>query len=815
MKRILTICLLMATVLTLAAQPADEPRRIYNEAESNYIIGRLDEAKAQLQEHLSLFTGDLRQGAIRLLALCALGLDADDDAQRYVVQLLDDNPYYSTTSEDPQRFIDMVNRLKSGRNATITTASSQTESIEESPVPVTLITEDMIRISGARNLKEVLTAYVPGMMCVDCNTDIDIAMRGIYGQGQEKMLILLNGHRLNSYTTNTASPDFSISLEKVKQIEVLRGPASSLYGGVALSAVVNVITKQGIDIDGVKVRVGGGSYGQVRGDILFGKRYFDLDILVWGSLYRADGQKFFVPVEQTGLKKTEGDVWMGRVGSSPTYDLGITLRWSGLSFLYNTRFSQMHVPFTASYTYSPYDAGHYATFRGLKPSFATQAHHTELSYSKKWQRAFLSATVTYDSNDLTRYQVISDSAVQGISRVLGVNGIFDTFIGDEGGIFRYHDAQETTIGVQVKGDYTSMDSDRHKGLLSFGAHYSRFELTDSRYVLGNEFEYPMLEYSTFRNIAQALGGGDGSEFTDMAKGTEHNADAYEQLKHRWGPFILNGGLRYDYKKRFDNDVQHEFSPRMALIFMQPKWHATLSYSKSFVDAPYLYRKTNLLFYKINMMLYEVERMSNPDAVKPVFNELHSEKLYSWQLTVGTNGLLPGLDVELNGFYNRASDLIYPNQLLHANSGRGENVGLELTAAYTNGPLSAHLSTEWLHVVNAEYFGYDVDMIPGIPDFTANGVLAYRFGQHLRLHTHVQFSGRYKGYVVNLQQGNYSFETYDPYLLVDLGAEYRIGRYQLSLNISNLFDKNYTLTGMSSGPIRQQGRWLMADISIDL
>jgi iron complex outermembrane receptor protein len=49
-------------------------------------------------------------------------------------------------------------------------------------------------------------------------------------------------------------------LDKLKQIEVLRGPASSLYGGVALTAVVNLITKQGIDVDGIKIRAGIGNY---------------------------------------------------------------------------------------------------------------------------------------------------------------------------------------------------------------------------------------------------------------------------------------------------------------------------------------------------------------------------------------------------------------------------------------------------------------------------------------------------------------------------------------------------------------------------
>ena len=473
---------------------------VANEYDRMTAMNDVDEPKSEitalryLMDRPEIYDADIVNALIESINFLAPGSCVElTNGEKGLV--LAENPYYSTTSEDPQRFIDMVNRIKSGRGSTITTASSQEENLEESPVPVTLITEDMIRISGARNLKEVLLAYVPGMTSVDCNDDINIAMRGIFSQGQEKMLILLNGHRLNSYATNVASPDFSISLDKVKQIEVLRGPASSLYGGVALSAVVNVITKQGIDIDGLRLRASGGSYGQLRGDILFGKRFFDLDILVWGSLYKADGQRFFVPRSRSGLGKTEGDVRIGRVGDKPSYDLGLMLSWRGLNFLYNTHFSQIHSPYTMSYTYSPYNVSDYATFRGLVPSFATQSHHIELSYRRQWDRLSLNGTINYDLSDMTHYQVITDSAVNGIGLMLGLPETFGALFDNAKNLFRYHDGQEKNIGVQIKGDYKYLDGETHKGLLGFGANFSRFSLEDSRYVVGSG-HHAIIEYST-------------------------------------------------------------------------------------------------------------------------------------------------------------------------------------------------------------------------------------------------------------------------------------------------------------------------------
>lgn len=93
------------------------------------------------------------------------------------------------------------------------------------------------------------------------NEEMNLAMRGVYSSGQENILVMQDGQRLNSYITNAVSPDYGISLAKVKQIEVLRGPASSLYGSVALTAVINIVTKDGVDIRNGAVSVGAGDRG--------------------------------------------------------------------------------------------------------------------------------------------------------------------------------------------------------------------------------------------------------------------------------------------------------------------------------------------------------------------------------------------------------------------------------------------------------------------------------------------------------------------------------------------------------------------------
>lgn len=830
------IILLSCWVLALSAQDNQElQRRVYYEAEENYQLGLINEARQQLTDHIAHFEGTLQQSAYRLLALCCLGMDEEKGAEEYVSQLLMANPYYSPTAADPQRFIDMVERLKAGQSTTITTASSKAEKLSEVPVPTTLITEEMIRDCGGRNLQEVLAAYVPGMTIVDCNNDINLAMRGIYSTGQEKMLILLNGHRLNSYSTNIAAPDFSMSLEKIKQIEVLRGPASSLYGGVALTAVINIITKQGADINGIKVRGAAGSYNTFRGDVLFGKRYFDLDLFIWASIYKSKGQTVSYDPSSYDLtdyndlspeeinpflqnilfEKKKGDITIGAIGSKPSFDVGINMKWKGIQFLYNTRFSQIISPFTMSYLYAPYDIDRYPTYNGIKPSFTTLTHHAEVSYSKEIGRLFLKGSLSYDNNDLTQYQVISDNKNPLLPMLLQLPDYLQTQMADKEGLSRYINGQEQAVGGQLKADYNYMSSLAHKGYLSLGVEMNHFMLDDARYVLGHSFTSRVPETTTI---------------ADVAKGHETSFNLLAQLKHQWGPFIVNAGVRYDTKQRYDNSRLNELSPRMALIYVQPKWNVKLSYSKAFIEAPYLYRKTNSFM----AALTQVERP-----------ELQAESFHAYQLSFAGTQWLKGFDFEVNGFFNRARDLIYLQIIDHKNTGNTDTWGVELVGKYTSAKFSANLSAAWQKLSKSTIFNYNVNQAFNIPELSANLVLTWQPVQRLRVSTHLTYYSRQTAYSIDLinaivqrelasaktpeqkasltevyatllkRENGAAIQFIDvaPRFLVNLNASYELLRnLEIGINIHNLLDKEYYQSGMATGIIRQQGRWILGSVS---
>ena len=822
-RRLLLI--LLCTVCLLSAQAQNSSmRQIYDQAESDYQDGRIEQAADLLEENIKSFPSNLRVSVFRLLSLCNLSMENDSMAEQYATLMLHEDPYYNPSIQDPPRFSELVSNLRMGLTATITTASAQSEDLREVPVPTTLITEEMIRISGARNLQEVLAFYVPGMSIVDCNEGVNIAMRGIYSNNQEKILIMLNGHRLNNYSTNIAAPDFSMSLDKLKQIEVLRGPASSIYGGVALTAVVNLITKQGIDIDGFRARVGVGDYGQLRADINMGKRLFDLDFAIWGSLYKADGQRINVAKEETGYPTMTqgGDVIVGGFGNKPSYDFGATLSWNNLQMMYSSRFSEAISPFTASYTYHPYNIEKYRTFNGIRPSTTNQTHHTEVSYQIHSDHLYLRGTVSYDNNDLTRYQVFSENPIQlSDSIAIPYESELGLLMAYYPGVFRYVNGQEKNLGFQLKGDAKYINNAIHKGSIAFGAEYNHFKFDDMRYAVG--YDYMMT--ANFRMTKE------------MGKETEKNFSTFLQLKHQWKSLILNAGLRFDYRKRYDDNSIKELSPRLSLIYLRPKWNAKLSYSKSFIDAPFLYRKLNDLLSEMDQTKGTTERNLSP------------EYLHSVQFTLGGTEWIKGLNLELNAFYSHARDLIFVKTIDYQNMGEYKSFGLELTGTYRQKRFFANLNTTWQKSSHVTIFEDDKNLssIPNIPDFMANTILAWNVTKNLKLFTHLMFYSKQTAYRVNLDvvrelydaMGKY-YNTTDPVemqqlgeliqelsdyqikyedvssrFLCDVGAEYTIGRVQLALNVRNLFNKKYSQSGQGTGLVPQRGRWIMISAGIKL
>lgn len=126
-------------------------------------------------------------------------------------------------------------------------ASKQPETVRQAPSAVTVFTRNEIRAMGIDDVYDLLN-FVPGFQTtrlIDNVEQSQVHSRGLANLSGD-VLFLLNGHRLNENSLGLL-PRFirDLSTANVKQVEVIRGPGSALYGSNAFFGVVNIITLTG------------------------------------------------------------------------------------------------------------------------------------------------------------------------------------------------------------------------------------------------------------------------------------------------------------------------------------------------------------------------------------------------------------------------------------------------------------------------------------------------------------------------------------------------------------------------------------------
>ena len=123
----------------------------------------------------------------------------------------------------------------------VVTATRTERTVGALPMPVVLVSKAQIRTMGSLRLTEVL-AEQTGLAVVP---QVNGQGSGIQVQGlnPDYTLILLNGEPLIGRYTGSLELS-RIAVGNIKQIEIVKGPSSSLYGSDALAGVVNIITER-------------------------------------------------------------------------------------------------------------------------------------------------------------------------------------------------------------------------------------------------------------------------------------------------------------------------------------------------------------------------------------------------------------------------------------------------------------------------------------------------------------------------------------------------------------------------------------------
>ena len=119
-----------------------------------------------------------------------------------------------------------------------------------------------------------------------------------------------------------------------------------------------------------------------------------------------------------------------------------------------------------------------------------------------------------------------------------------------------------------------------------------------------------------------------------------------------------------------------------------------------------------------------------------------------QLTIGANQWLPGLDFEINGFYNRARDIIYMNIIEHENSGSSDIYGVELSAKYKYSNFTANLSAAWQDVKKSSINDTEFNFAFCTPKLSVSTVLAWQATKWLNVHGHIDYYSSQKSWTTD-------------------------------------------------------------------
>lgn len=180
-------------------------------------------------------------------------------------------------------------------------ATKHLQKIDKAPAIVSVMSGQDIKNMGARNLQDVLQR-IPGF-AININNfgRYQIVVRGVKHLDSNKVKLLVDSHAVNEeFSGGNAWIFDSLNLDNVKRIEIIRGPGSALYGANAFSAVINIVTADAADIDGVSATVGRGSNAQSHINLQAGRRLGDFSIASNVDLFHTDGPALFVASDKYG-----------------------------------------------------------------------------------------------------------------------------------------------------------------------------------------------------------------------------------------------------------------------------------------------------------------------------------------------------------------------------------------------------------------------------------------------------------------------------------------------------------------------------------
>jgi len=487
----------------------------------------------------------------------------------------------------------------------ILSASRSNKYLEDLPVTVYVITRDEILKNGYTSLVDVLKD-VPGIKVSQPGSGIEgetFLMRGLLGNYYTK--ILIDDIPIQPSVVSGMPISEQLPIRQAERIEIILGPASSVYGADALAGVINIITKTSDRPAWAQADISLGNFGYYNLNVMIGgkvgKNKNVLEYTFFGNSGKREDMNVKYDVENLynpSLYDTEYDYinqpYYEGDSTSPKFNnlpqvswlAGFGLGYKGFKFSYMKMLRRTHSSIgQAPSQYAYYDPLNF---------WGESIQRYTLSYEKSWRKFSTKTNFSY-----LNYRLDNNSTFRLI---------FET--GDRGKLYKYSASDDIQLEEIAKYNFTpEMEL---TGGLAFQFSGNLPKTND----LNDPFDKSDYEpFSESMNNSDPIMGNFGYNPTNF-----YNIGGFLQLFYEIGKFTFILGDRIDNHSIYGTSN----NPRIAALFKpKDKISVRASFGQGFRAPSLYYAYSSLAFPTGNMDSINYVTVPNP--------ELKPEKFYSAEL----------------------------------------------------------------------------------------------------------------------------------------------------------------------------------------
>ncbi|GAB4029236.1 hypothetical protein GCM10028809_19180 [Spirosoma gilvum] len=813
------------------------------EAEKKYATGNFDDVVSILMPCAEKgFSENGRIQAFKILSMTYLAIDSLQQSSRFINQLLSLNPRYEADFSAPPRYKALVQQVRDSQEqiVQVTSVSKKAENILYVPATVIALTSKDFAERGYQSLEQVLHD-LPGFDIIKGNGPgySYFYQRGYRSIANDRTLMLIDGVEENDLASSNIPISRQYALSDIDRIEVIYGPASTMYGANAFMGVINIITKSFRNLTGPARQLR--FTGQARAGSL-NTQYFDgvltaktpdVAVSLTARYFRSDELNLSTYPEWNFDARTAAD-YTNQLNISGTDASG---NYLAQQYINKTRLTTLF-PNSSLYnvSYAPSGA---ASALQLTPAGAQRAATLDNNlFGNKLNGSpvgFSDGSVNWlvraklEFKDLTisllnwktnegavpwygnKSSIASGNGPRWITNDMAFSITYNKYISDKFQLmnitsFLLHKIDGNTNLVTYNGYYNNK-----LGLLELAKDSMSRATTTYNYRISNQLRNelrlfwtpaPNLEVNSgieFRSgliqgnyITSSKPQADETGVISTASGSVlggNNFQTFDFSIYSQATYRPYTNLRIVAGGRIDNDKIRTYggygtvaNPRLAAIYNEGKWIFKGIYATAFKDASFLQKYATTVTRSLSNPTLQPERVKNL--------EFSAHYQFNKALAMSVVGYMAR--------YSNAVGTVVVSLETGGNTQQFQGVGSrQIWGIQGEGSYKASRFNAWWNFTYTNPIDLsDNERLSDIADYMVNAGGNYEITKKLALYVSGNYvSARKSG--VGTAGSNNPIDRFDPYLLVNANLTYQnvINGLSIQLSANNALNKEYFVPGI--------------------